>query len=109
MGFHKEISFHGRAWHGKTGLKDLFSVVYAENTVPHMLSWKAIARAIRALTLVEMALHALIAANIYDINQPNNNTVDINKEESIYQAQDRHDRNEIVDAIITLDINEHAA
>ena len=41
-----EISFHGRVVHGKTGVNDLFSLVYAENTVSHMLSEKAIARAI---------------------------------------------------------------
>ena len=56
----------------EAGLKDLFSVVYAENTVPHRLSGKAIDRAIRGHTLVELALHALISADIFDINQPGN-------------------------------------
>ena len=39
----------------ETGLRVLFSVahVYAENTVPHMLNGMVIARAIRALTLVD--------------------------------------------------------
>ena len=91
------------------GLKDLFSVVYAENTVPHMLSGKAIARAIRAHTLVELALHALMAADIFDNNRPDNNAADINEEESIDQAQDKHNRDEIIDAIITLDINEQCS
>ena len=53
----------------ETGLKDLFSVVYAENFVSHMLSCKAIARARRAHTLVKLALRALIAADIFEINQ----------------------------------------
>ena len=48
-----------------------------------MFSGKVIARAIRAQTLAELALHALIAADIFEINQPDNNTVDINEEESI--------------------------
>ena len=52
----------------ETGLKYLLSVVYAENTVSHMHSGKVIARAIRAHTLVELALHALIAADIFDTN-----------------------------------------
>ena len=51
----------------------------------------------------------LIAADIFDINQPDNNAVDINEEESIDKAQDRHNRDERSDAINTLDINEHAA
>ena len=37
----------------ETGLKVLFSVVYAENTVPHMLNEMVIARAIRAYALVD--------------------------------------------------------
>ena len=37
-----EMSFLGSIGHimSKIGLKDLFSVVYADNTVPHMLSEK---------------------------------------------------------------------
>ena len=34
-------------------IKGSLSVVYAENSVPHMLSGKVIARAIRAQTLVD--------------------------------------------------------
>ena len=37
----------------ETGLKVLFSVVYDENTVPHMLNRRVIARAIRAHTPVD--------------------------------------------------------
>ena len=52
----------------ETGLKDLFSVVYAENTVPPMLSLNSIGSTIRAHILVKLALHALIVADIFDIN-----------------------------------------
>ena len=38
------------------GLKDRFSVEYAENTVTHKFSGKAIASAIRAHTLVEFGI-----------------------------------------------------
>ena len=52
----------------------------------------------------------MIAADIFDINRPGNNAVDINKEESIDQvAQDRHIRDERCDAITIIDINEQAA
>ena len=110
-GFHMEMSFLGSIGHimTETGLKDLFSVEYAENTVPHMLSGKAIARAIRAHTLVELALHALFAADIFEINRPDNNAVLVNDEESIDQTNARHNRDKRSDAIITLDINEQAA
>lgn len=42
-----------------SGLQELFELVYAENTVNHMLSGKAIARAIRAHFLVAAALNAI--------------------------------------------------
>ena len=50
-----EMSFLDSIGHimTETGLKVLFSVVYAENTVPHMLNGKVIARAIRAHILVD--------------------------------------------------------
>ena len=51
----------------------------------------------------------IIAADIFDINRPDNNAVDINEDESTDQAQDRHKWNERSDAIITLDINEQTA
>ena len=50
----------------------------------------------------------LIAADIFDINRPDNNAVDINEEESIDQAQDRHNMDNRSDGIITLDINKQA-
>ena len=56
-----------------------------------------------------MALHALIAADVFDINRPDNNVVDINDEESIDQAQDRYNRDEIIGVKITFDINRQAA
>ena len=68
-----------------------------------MLNEKIITRAIRAHTLADCSRY------IFDINRPDNNAVYINEEESIYQAQDRHNRDERSDAIITLGINEQAA
>ena len=53
--FYMEMSFLDSIGHilTETGLKVLFLVVYAENTVPHMLNGKVIARAIRAHILVD--------------------------------------------------------
>ena len=50
----------------------------------------------------------LIAADILDINRPDTNAVDINEEESIDQAQDRHNMDNRSDGIITLDVNKQA-
>ena len=51
----------------------------------------------------------MIAADIFDINLPDYNAVDINEDKSIDQAQDRLNRNKRSDAIITLDIYEQTA
>ena len=53
-------------------------------------------------------IHLSIAADIFDINLPNNCAVYINEEECIDQTQDIHNRDERIDAIVTLDINEQA-
>ena len=56
-----EMSFLGSIGHimTETGLKILFSVVYAENTVSHMLNGKVIARVIRAHTRVDCSRYIL--------------------------------------------------
>ena len=55
-------------------------------------------------------IHLSIAtADIFDINCPDNNAVDINEEESIDQTQDRHNMDEGSDTIVTLANNEQAA
>ena len=50
--FYMEMSFRDSIGHimTETGLKVLLSVVFAENTAPHMLNGKVIVRAIRAHT-----------------------------------------------------------
>ena len=54
-----------------TGLEDLLSEVYAENSVVHMMSGKAIARAIRAHFLVESSLMLLLLEIINESNSVN--------------------------------------
>ena len=52
----------------------------------------------------------IIPADIFDINRPDNNAVDIMQtNELTKQAQDRHNKDERSDAIITIDINDQAA
>jgi hypothetical protein len=70
-GFHTLMSFIGylgQLMEG-LGLQDLLNLVYATNTVPHMLSGMAISRAIRGLFLVESAvMFVLINTDIQLVN-----------------------------------------
>ena len=47
-----------------SGLEDLLGDVYAENSIPHILSGKAIARSLRACMSVQSALMTLMIQNI---------------------------------------------
>ena len=51
----------------ESGLAQVLEVVYAENAVKHILSGKAIARAIRGNFIVHAALNTILAANAYKI------------------------------------------
>ena len=47
-----------------------FELVYAKNAVSHMLSGKAIARAVRGHFLVDAALNALLVCNTFNLPLP---------------------------------------
>ena len=61
-GLHIEMSFLGCIGHVMvgSGLQDVLELVYAKNAVGHILSGKAIARAIRGHFLDDAALNALL-------------------------------------------------
>ena len=61
-GLHMEMSFLGTFGYlmGNSGLKDIMETVYAPNSVDHMLTGKAISRAIRAHILIDSALNGLL-------------------------------------------------
>ena len=61
-GFHTLMSFVGSIGHimDGTGLRDVFEVIYASNTTPHLLSRKAISRAVRCHILMKSALHVIL-------------------------------------------------
>lgn len=71
-GFHTEMSFLGSIGHlmSGSGLEEVLGVVYAPNTVTHMLSGKALARAVRGHYLVDSALNALIACKAFNFPLP---------------------------------------
>ena len=61
-GMHIEMSLLGAIGHvmADSGLKESFEVIYAEAAVPHMLSGKAITRAIRAHLIVDAVLSSML-------------------------------------------------
>lgn len=61
-GLHIEMSFLGCIGHvmSGSGLKEVLELVYATNAVGHMLSGKALARAVRGHILVDSVLNALL-------------------------------------------------
>jgi len=82
-GFHTLMSFLGSigTLMAGTGLKDVFSEIYAENSVTHMLSGKAIARAIRAHILTASALWSCLL----EIVKEENSKIDFSQFDSFYQ------------------------
>lgn len=71
-GLHVEMSFLGCIGHimGGSGIEELLETVYAENAVIHMLTGKAISRALRGHILVETVLNALLMSEAYGIPLP---------------------------------------
>lgn len=90
-GFHTEMSFLGCIGHimSGSGLQEILEIVYASNTVPHMLNGKVVARAIRGHMIVDTAIHALLMSKIFK--------VDTQRLESKVQAT--VEQNEFIDMI----------
>lgn len=67
-GFHLKMSYLGTIGHimAGTGLDQVLAQVYSENTVIHMLSGKAYARAVRGLLMVDSALNSVLLDDILD-------------------------------------------
>ena len=71
-GFHMEMSFLGSIGNlmAGSGLQEVLQVVYASNTVNHMLSGKAVSRALRGHLLVDAALHTILLVDAYNVPLP---------------------------------------
>jgi hypothetical protein len=67
-GFHMTMSYLGAVGHimNGTGLHELFELIYANNTVPHLMSGKAYARAVRAHMLADTALYTHLVSKLDD-------------------------------------------
>ena len=60
--FHAQMSFLGAIGHlmAESGLKEILEMIYASNAVHHMLSGKAVSRAVRGHLIIDAALNALL-------------------------------------------------
>ena len=75
-GFHMQMSFLGSVGHlmAGSGLQELLEVVFAGNAVRHMVTGKAISRAVRGHMLVDAALNTILVAKAYHIPLPTKET-----------------------------------
>ena len=67
--FHAQMSFLGAIGHlmAESGLKELLEMIYASNAVDHMLSGKAVSRAVRGHLIIDAALNALLYSSALGI------------------------------------------
>ena len=82
------MSYLGDVGHLMTGsgLHSLLEQVYAANTVPHMISGKAVDRARRGHLLSICSLYGIMISKIYDINLTSDE-IDIETTDSFISEQ----------------------
>ena len=71
-GFHLQMSFLGSIAYlmAGSGLQELLETVYATNSVKHILTGKAVSRAIRGHLLLYGAFQTMLVANAYNLPLP---------------------------------------
>ena len=71
-GFHTEMSFLGctGSLMAGSGLKEILEMIYAPNAVEHILTGKAIARAVHAHLLVDAAVNTFIVSKALKVPIP---------------------------------------
>lgn len=90
-GFHTQMSFLGCIGHvmQSSGLFEALENVYASNTIQHMMTGKAISRAVRGHLIVDCALHILMLSSMIDtpiLHENDDNTASMN--ESFSQGEE---------------------
>ena len=70
--FHADMSFLGSIGHlmAGSGLREVLELIYAPNAVDHIMTGKAIARAVRAHLIVDTALNALLYSEALEVPVP---------------------------------------
>ena len=73
-GFHTEMRFIGSIGHlmAGSGLQELLETIYANNAFTHMLTGKALQRALKGLFLVDSALSTMIVSDEFNVKAPCN-------------------------------------
>jgi|SaaInl33SG_5_DNA_1037386.scaffolds.fasta_scaffold09924_2 hypothetical protein len=66
-----------------SGLEDLWTTVYARNSLPKMIEGKAYTKALRACLLADAALHLILV----DSREEPDDDIDINDDECIEQQE----------------------
>lgn len=107
-GFHTEMSFVGSIGHllSSSGLKEVFELVYAENSVKHMLCGTAISRAIRAHLLVDAAVNAILVSKAFNVEIPETGDLqppqiqdsDLTETQALFKRFLENDQNTVSDA-----------
>ena len=67
-----QMNFLGSIGHPRaiSGLQELVKVVYADSTLSHLMTGKAISRAVCDHMLEDVALHTILVAYTYDVSVP---------------------------------------
>ena len=78
-----------------SGLQDLLEVVYAGNTVTHMMTGNAVSRTIHGHLLVDAALSSTLMADVYNVPVPTKDAVEAQT------CDDETNEKETIDSVIT--------
>ena len=98
-GFHTEMSFLGCIGHlmAASGLQELLELIYSSNTVVHILTDKAIARAVRAHLLVDAALNSLMLTSTFNVpllgRLDDSESEDVDTDEVMEATTSSHEKN----------------
>ena len=96
-GFHMQMSFLGSIGHlmACSGLQELLEVVFAGNMVTHILTGKAVSRAIRDHLLADAALSSTLLADVYNVPVPTKDAVEAQT------CDDETNEKETIDSVVT--------
>ena len=61
---------------GGSGLVDVLELLYARNTISHMMTGKAVSRAVRGHLLVDAVLNTILVADAYNVPVPTSETLE---------------------------------
>ena len=87
-----------------SGLQELLELIYASNTVVHILTGKAIARAVRAHLIIDAALNALMLTSTYNVplleRSDDSGSEDVDTNEVIEPATSSHENLDLDEAAV---------